>query len=421
MKKNCQNNGKILTMSEVKKKKKWVPRKDVFTFLLKSGSDIWIHLAMVALCIYGTLMIGSASMGLAVDDPMYLVKTVAKQIVFILIGYFCMGQFSHHFTLNSLKKSRFVVTIFFMEALLLSCIFFKASGGAHAWIRIPIPGFEVSIQPSEFAKIVCILIVAAFMGDVKKDYDSTWHFIRTPIFYICVYLFTVAIIQHDFGSMAVMLLITCVCMLIPNHPKMKPFQKILIGLFWVGVVLLIFIMSPAGEWLIEHMSFLDEYQRNRFLSAINPFEDIYGTSYQIVKGLVSFADGGWFGVGFGNSIRKYTDFPAANTDFILAILVEELGFVGFFVLIFLYGVIVFRLLMYANKIKSEKAKIILVGTAMYFLIHIFFNIGGVTALIPLTGVPLLMISSGGSSTLSIMFCVGIAQAIISAYNRGEIQ
>lgn len=407
-------------MLKVKSKKLHL-RKDVFTFLLRSGSDIWIHLAMVALCIYGTLMIGSASMGLAIDSPLYLVKTVIKQCFFILIGYFCMAQFSHHFKLESLKKNRFWITILFMEALLVSCLLFKASGGAHAWIRIPIPGLEVSIQPSEFAKIVSILIVAAYMGDVTKRYDKTWDFIKRPFAFIGMYLFTVMVIQHDLGSAAVILLISCVCLLIPNHPKAKPMQKVLRILFWFGVVAVIFLLSPAGTFLIEHLPGLSEYQRNRFLSAVNPFEDIYGSSYQIVKGLISFADGGWFGCGFGNSIRKYTDFPAANTDFILAILVEELGFIGFLLLIFLYGVIIFRLLGYAQKIKSEKAKIILVGTAMYFLIHIFFNVGGVTGLIPLTGVPLLMISSGGSSTLSIMFCVGIAQAIISQYNRGEIQ
>ena len=149
--------------------------------------------------------------------------------------------------------------------------------------------------------------------------------------------------------------------------------------------------------------------------------DQYGSGYQLVNGLVSFASGGWFGVGFGNSVRKYTDFPAANTDFILAIVVEELGFVGFLLLMTAYAVIIFRLLFFAMKIKNEQARIILVGTAMYFLVHIIFNVGGVTGFIPLTGVPLLMISSGGSSTLSIMMCVGIAQGVIAAYNRGEIR
>ena len=115
------------------------------------------------------------------------------------------------------------------------------------------------------------------------------------------------------------------------------------------------------------------------------------------------------------------NFPAANTDYILAVLVEELGFAGFAVLMVLYGIVIFRLLYHARKIKSEKARIILIGTAMYLLIHMVFNIGGVTGLIPLTGVPLLMISAGGSSTMAFMAAVGISQAVIIRHKNGEIQ
>lgn len=413
----CQNDVTIFHMTT---KKKWKLKQDLFSFLMSGGSDLPIHLAMVGLMIYGTLMVGSASMGLAVKNTSYLFKTILKQIVFVVIGYFVMCKFSNWFKLEKLRKSSFSWIIIFMEILLVSCLAFTAAGGAHAWIRIPIPGMEVSIQPSEFAKIVSVLIVAAYLGDVKKHYDKPYQMFIRPLSFIGIYLFTVLVIQHDFGSMAVIFLICCVCLLIPSNPQAHRFQVILRALFWIVVVLAVFILSPAGVQLVQHMP-LSTYQKNRFLSAVNPFKDIYGTSYQIVKGLVSFADGGMFGVGFGNSVRKYTDFPAANTDFILAILVEELGFFGFMILIFLYGVIIFRLLAYALKIKNEKAKIILVGTAMYFVVHIFFNIGGVTGLIPLTGVPLLMISSGGSSTMSVMFMVGIAQAVISQYNRKEIE
>lgn len=388
---------------------------------MSSGSDLMIHLAMFALMIYGTLMIGSASMGLAVSNPSYLVKTVIKQIVFVVIGYFIMCKLSNWFRLERLKSKKFPFLIIGMEVLLVSCIAFTASGGAHAWIRIPIPGMEVSLQPSEFAKIISILIVAAYLGDVKKIYPRKRDLFVRPLLFIGIYLVTVLFVQHDFGSMAVIFLIVCVCLLIPTHPQAKNFQIFLKIAFWVMVGVAIFILSPLGTHLIESLPFLSTYQKNRFLSAVNPFQDIYGSSYQIVKGLVSFADGGLLGVGYGNSVRKYTDFPAANTDFILAILVEELGFLGFLLLIALYSLIIFRLLYFAMKIQNEKAKIILTGTAMYFVVHCFFNIGGVTGLIPLTGVPLLMISSGGSSTMSIMFMVGIAQAVISQYNRKEIE
>ena len=304
-------------MTNERKKRKL--KKGIFSFLMSSGSDLMIHLAMFALMIYGTLMIGSASMGLAVSNPSYLVKTVIKQIVFVVVGYFIMCKLSNWFRLERLKSKKFPFLIIGMEVLLVSCIAFTASGGAHAWIRIPIPGMEVSLQPSEFAKIISILIVAAYLGDVKKIYPRKRDLFVRPLLFIGIYLVTVLFVQHDFGSMAVIFLIVCVCLLIPTHPQAKNFQIFLKIAFWVMVGVAIFILSPLGTHLIESLPFLSTYQKNRFLSAVNPCQDIYGASYQIVKGLVSFADGGLFGVGYGNSVRKYTDFPAANTDFILAI------------------------------------------------------------------------------------------------------
>ena len=217
-----------------------------------------------------------------------------------------------------------------------------------------------------------------------------------------------------------MALIAFTCFLIPSHPQLRRTQRRLGLLFLALLAFTVILLTPWGEGLINALP-LKEYQKNRILSAINPFADQYNTGYQLINGLVSFATGGWFGLGFGNSVRKYTNFPAANTDFILAIIVEELGIVGFLAVFIPYCIIIIQLFRYAQKIRSEKAKIILVGTAMYFLIHMIFNIGGVTGLIPLTGVPLLMISAGGSSTLSIMCCVGFSQAVIAKYKQGEIE
>ncbi|MBO7703766.1 MAG: FtsW/RodA/SpoVE family cell cycle protein, partial [Solobacterium sp.] len=110
-----------------------------------------------------------------------------------------------------------------------------------------------------------------------------------------------------------------------------------------------------------------------------------------------------------------------NTDFILSIVVEELGIFGFLLIFIPYMVIIVQLYRYAMKMENEQARIILVGTAMYLVIHCLFNIGGVTGMIPLTGVPLLMISSGGSSTLAFMAAIGLAQAVIDQYRKGRIK
>ncbi len=121
--------------------------------------------------------------------------------------------------------------------------------------------------------------------------------------------------------------------------------------------------------------------------------------------------------GFGQSVQKMQYLPAASTDYILAITVEEFGILGFLVILGGYGVLIYRLFKYALMSKREGYKILYIGTAMYLFIHFVFNVGGVTGLIPLTGIPLLFISSGASSLVSICSAIGIAQAAIARENR----
>ena len=221
--------------------------------------------------------------------------------------------------------------------------------------------------------------------------------------------------------MLVLFIIFCVTYLIPKNKPLRRSQFVLVILFYVAVVVAIIILSPVGEPLIENLPLLKDYQKGRFINAIDPFQDPYGRGYQIIQSLIAFADGGFFGRGLGQSVRKYMNFPEASTDFILAIFVEELGWVGFLFLMLLYSIIIFRLIHYAKRIKSEAAKIILIGSATYFLVHIFFNIGGITGLIPLTGIPLPLLSSGGTSAVAFMISIGLSQAVISAYKRKELQ
>ena len=423
----CQNNTCMQTKK--KKTKKVEPiqvnattkKRKFLNLRMPKSSDHFLHAAMIILMLFGIIMVGSASMGVAGGNNRFLVITIVKQVVYAVAGYTAMTFLANHFQLKKLKSSTTFLVILATIASLLLCLLFTETNGARAWIRIPLGVTEVTLQPSEFAKIIAILVVALYLGDNLHSYSKKFDLIKRPLFIDGVILFIVWILQSDFGSMAVIFVIICVCFLVPNHPQLRGYQRILTILFYGVVLLGFYILSPSGEHLIMKMTFLKTYQIKRFVSAINPFMDQYGTGYQLISGLISFATGGWFGKGLGNSVRKYTNFPAASTDYILAIVVEELGFVGFIGLLAVYGFIIFVLLRYALKMRSEKGRIILVGTAMYFLVHMFFNIGGVTGLIPLTGVPLLMVSAGGSSTMSIMACVGISQAVIASYRRGEIR
>ena len=127
---------------------------------------------------------------------------------------------------------------------------------------------------------------------------------------------------------------------------------------------------------------------------------------------MAFVKGKWLGVGPGMGLQKYGYLPAAQTDFILAVIAEEIGFLGVMVVAGLTLFIVITLLRYAFKSPTDQPRMILAGAVYYLLIHFIFNVGGVTALLPLTGVPLLLISSGGSSTLAVMMALGIAQRTI---------
>jgi cell division protein FtsW len=397
---------------KTEKKRRWITR-------MPRLADRSIHISLMFLAVYGLLMIASASMGLAIGRTGYLAFVVIKQAVFLLGGYLAMAYLANKFSLSLLKGSFPMQWGFFMTIALLLCLLFPETNGARAWIRLPVSSFDISIQPSEFAKVLAPLIIASYCGDVKVSPANPHDLWTRPLIFISIFLVMI-LVQSDLGSAVVLGLISALCFLVPHHPDLKRFQHVLLFLLLTASAFVIYLLTPAGESFIELLP-LRDYQKNRFISAINPFADQYDTGYQLINGLVSFASGGWLGLGFGNSVRKYTDFPAANTDFILAIVVEEMGIIGFLLIFIPYLIIVVQIFRYALSMRSEKARIILVGTAMYLVIHCLFNIGGVTGLIPLTGVPLLMISSGGSSTLSFMVAVGIAQAVISQYRRGLIQ
>ncbi len=386
---------------------------------LPVGSDRSIHLAVMALTLFGLIMVTSATMGTDAANYMSLIKTVFKQLLFTVAGFVGMLYMSRMFTFERCRQLLFLLILGTL-GLLVFALFFDPVGGAKAWIRVPVAGMEFTLQPSEFSKISIMLIMAMYLGDVRVQKIESKELVKAPLLLVGLFVGIVVILQSDTGSGVIMLGIAAVLFLIPQHRALRNYQKKLLLLLAGGGGLAVFLMTPVGETVLKHIP-IATYQINRFLMAQNPFADRYGDGYQLIKGLISFASGGLTGVGFGASIQKYMNFPAASTDYILAIVVEELGFGGFLFIFFCYMVIFCRLFIYAMKIESERARMVLIGVAMYLFIHYLFNVGGVTGLIPLTGVPLLLISAGGSSTMSFMTSVGIAQAIISQYRQGRIQ
>ena len=388
----------------------------IITLKMPKKYDVLIQLAVIVLIIFGTMMIVSTNVGKTTEDPYIIPKVIIKQMVYIIISYIFMTFFANNFTMR--RAQRFILPIGLAVVVSLFCTqFFEGVLGSKAWIRIPLPGLgEMTIQPSEFAKVFMVVLMAVFveMNAWKKNL-TFWQIVRVPVIFFAVIAIAI-LFQHDLGTLGVLTLICAFCYFIPTHPSLRKTQRMLCILMIVGILSLSFVMS---EPVINFLNQIEPLQHVavRIENAINPFVDPHGNGYQLINGLYGIARSGITGVGLGNSIQKYGYLTQSDNDFILSIIIEELGIFGLLIVVGMYVIILQRLFYYAFHTKSEGYKIILIGTAMYIFIHFALNVGGISGLLPLTGVPLLFISSGGSSLMAIMTAIGISQAVISRIRR----
>ena len=385
-----------------------------------SLGDAGISIALIVLVVFGSLMIASAEMGNSVGDTSYLAGIIRKQIIYAAFGFVLYLVFMN-VPLRKVPRIFFWVGYMVIIALLLSCKLFGETNGAYAWLYLP---GGMSIQPSEFAKTFMIIFGARLLGTDHKD-ENKDNFFAYAICSFILFLI-IAIYQHDFGS-ALVLFVICFCILfIPPYKDLRQYQ---IWMMWIiiGTVALVGVVlsPPVTEFLKRYK---DNYMIGRFLAAADPFLYQYDNGYHLIMSLVSFANGDILGLGYGNSIHKYMNFPNPSNDFILPVIVEELGIVGFTLFIMFYVLLLGPIVIGSLRSKYISSKIVLLGTFVYFIVHFILNVGGVSGFVPLTGVPLLLISSGGSSLVSSMMALGLAQCELirsrvpsSESNCGKVQ
>ena len=390
--------------------------KKIFSLKMPKGYSLGIHISVLALNLFGFLMVLSANMGIDADSKKLLFVSV-KEIIFIITSYFIMTAASRMFRPKWFKDN-FHFLLIGMFVLLLLPLAFGDVNGARAWIRLG--GF--TIQPSEFAKVFIILTIALFFGDVPAKKNLTWFdYVKKPLTYVGAMFIIIAILQSDFGSAVIFLFISFFSFIIVKNPKLNRFQMVLFALFLFGIGIIIFADTPKGIAFFTKMPFIQPYMLKRFQTSANPLFNRTDAGFQVFNGLVALMQGGIMGKGFGNSLNKYGYIPEAQTDFILSIVVEEFGIIGFTLIFVLYSMIFVKLIQFALKANKEFDKIVLIGTLSYIVVHFIFNVGGLTALLPLTGVPLLFLSAGGSSRMAIMLVIGISQSIIVRIRRTEMR
>lgn len=321
-----------------------------------------------------------------------------RQLAVILVGLFIVFPIvitNHTEKYNFLSIILIVGIIGTMIALRIHGI---TTNNARSWF--PIFGF--SFQPSEFSKTVIILYLACIYG-VNRKWKNNLN-ILIPLI-PTVIIFGLIVLEPDLGTaMIVLAIVTTIFYSLP-FTKTKEI-KILRLLGIVGFISMILLLQNT-----ENISFLREHQKQR-LTFKNPCERyLEDTGYQVCNGYIAINNGGLLGAGLSKSTQKYLYLPEAHTDFIFPIIVEELGLIGGSLILVLQILVLYRILVIAKHAKNLRGSIIAIGTFAYILSHIIVNIGGLLALIPLTGVPLPFMSYGGSFMLNLIILISLTQRV----------
>ena len=275
------------------------------------------------------------------------------------------------------------------------------SGNAEVTINLG----GISLQPAEFIKVILILFLGCSYYDYsKKDKHKKFDFIL-PILW-CIIPAAFIFLGGDKGSFVIIaVLVALIFLFVPTNDKNYKTCKIIVG----TILVVCFILLEFAFKLVPESC--DSYICNR-LRFTNPCDKYTSDSgYQVCNGFIAIDSGGLWGVGIGNSTQKYLYLPASHTDFIFPIIVEEMGVIVALLILVGYMIISYRIFDIAVKSYNLRNSLICFGVGIYFLLHIFVNLGGVLGLIPLTGIPLPLLSCGGSSVLSMFAAFGVVQRV----------
>ncbi len=359
--------------------------------------DIPLFLITTILLVAGLLTVFSASSVAAVLQ--YKVSEYyffSRQLMVIVVGI-VLSFIIMRIPISKYKKiSRFGM-IGIIAVLIALKSYGTISNSAQSWLNI----FGLfTLQPSEFAKSIVILYLAFTYGTrktFKGEYDSFIPLIP------CLFVVGLVVLEPDLGTACIILGITTLIFFSLPFPNNKLILYAKTGVVVAGAIGLVIIGNSN--------SFLTEMQSHRltFLKPCSRYKE--DTGYQVCNGYIAMNNGGIFGMGIGKSTQKYLYLPEAHTDFIFPIIVEETGLIGGVAILLLYMLLLFRIIAIARGTRDLTSSIICYGTFAYLFLHMVVNLGGILALIPLTGVPLPFLSYGGSFMLNALVMVAVCQRV----------
>ncbi|WP_368645613.1 FtsW/RodA/SpoVE family cell cycle protein [Alkalibacterium putridalgicola] len=374
--------------------------------------DKYLVVPYLALTLFSIIMIYSASSYSALNDygnPHYYLP---RQIIFVGMSYvlFLLALF---FPLKILKNKKYVMIGILITALSLGflLLFGREINGAKGWIETPL----FNIQPAEFTKFTVIWYLAYILSKKQKIItENFFNAIVAPIGLVSLIVLMIYV-QPDTGSAFIIVLIGTVTIFASGvSPKLGT------GFGLIGVTSLLGLTQLIKVYGTR-LFFLNENRYRRFQGFWDPFQLAEGAGLQLVNSYYALSRGGLLGVGFGNSVQKTGYLPFPYTDFIVAIIGEEFGLLGITIFLFVFALMVSRMILTAIRSKSAFNSILSIGVAAMFLIQSMVNLMGVVGLMPITGVTFPFISYGGSSLMVLSVSLGLVANVSARVNYQRAQ
>lgn len=347
--------------------------------------DLFIFGSGILLLLLGLLMIYSTTL----ESPVNLMWRQALFAFVGLVGLFTLAFFDY----RNLKKTTPWLFVFISALLLFVWLFGANIRGSARWIDL---GF-FRFQPAEFAKLITVIITAKFLDQAGEKIKDLRYVILSAI-YVGIPA-ALILIEPDLGSSLVVLL-TWVGMLMFSKINKRHFAIIL------AVIL---VLSVAGWFFVLH-----DYQKDRVYTFINPSSDPQGKGYNVLQSIIAVGSGNMWGMGVGRGLQSQLKFlPERQTDFIFASTAEELGLLGSSVILGAFALMFFRIIRAVRHARDNFGMYLSLGIFFMLFVQVVINIGMNIGIMPVTGIPLPLVSLGGSSLITTLIALGLVESIVA--------
>ena len=383
-----------------------------------------ILIPYLLLSVLGLIVVYSTTSATLIQEGKSTLQLVRNQGIFWIASLFLIALI-YKLKLGFLRNERLIFIVMFVELILLDIarLIGIPVNGAYGWIKVG----PITIQPAEYLKIIIVWYLAQRFSKQQDEiavYDfqvltlnqwiprafNDWRFV------LLVMIGSLAIFP-DLGNATILILVSLLMYTISGIAY-RWFTTILSLLAGVSMISLTAIRIIGVEKFSKIPVF--GYVAKRFSAFFNPFNDLAGAGHQLANSYYAMVNGGWFGLGLGNSIEKRGYLPEAHTDFVFSIVIEEFGFVGASLILALLFFLILRIILVGIRARDPFNSMVAIGIGGMILIQVFVNIGGISGLIPSTGVTFPFLSQGGNSLLVLSVAIAFVLNIDASEKRARL-